>query len=442
MKRRAALLGALLGSALCLTPAFAQRAGSGESVQSAAIPAGEPGGAGLALLASKVLVCPLEGEQVVNNAVVLVKDGKIEAVGAQGQLLVPEGYERIDLGEAWITPGFIELHCHVAGRFGLNDMVYLANPGLRASSDVVPDNPLLRQGVAAGVTTVLYIPGSGTNMGGQGVLLKTGLPTYEEMEVRNPGSLKLAQAGNPERFLIGVGRTVMNWNTRNTFRRGLAYAKARATEAGAERPRKNPQWEVFDALYNKAIQVSTHTQLYQVVLMTITMVRQELGLEVFIDHGSFDGWKTAALAQKEGVNAILGPRQIAPNLRLQRRGISIVNDTDGAIFGMAAQYQALGHKRVGFNTDSPVIPQEELPLQAAMGTRYGFRTPNADHIRGLTIIPAVTAGIADRVGSIEAGKDADLIISYGDPVDTRVSVEMTLIEGRRVYDAGRDGRRW
>ncbi len=444
--RRTALWGALLG-ALSWTPAFAQEMGAGAGpqavrAQDSLAEAGGPGGSGLALLASKVLVCPLEGEQVMNNAIVLVKDGKIEAVGPQSTLLVPEGYERVDLGNAWISPGFIELHCHVAGRFGLNDMVYLANPGLRASSDVVPDNPLLRVGAAAGVTTVLYIPGSGTNMGGQGVLLKTGLPTYEEMEVRNPGSLKLAQAGNPERFLIGVGRTIMNWNTRNTFRRGLAYAKARATEAGAERPRTNPQWQVFESLYNKTIQVSTHTQLYQVVLMTITMVRQELGLEVFIDHGSFDGWKTAALAQKEGVNAILGPRQIAPNLRLQRRGISIVNDTDGAIFGMAAQYQALGHKRVGFNTDSPVIPQEELSLQAAMGARYGFKTPNADHIRGLTIIPAVTAGIADRVGSIEVGKDADLIISYGDPVDTRVPVEMTLIEGRRVYDADRDGRRW
>ena len=406
------------------------------------IAAGEPGGAGLALFAAKVFRCPLEGPQVINNAVVLIRDGKIEGVGPAKSIIVPDGFESRDLGSAWITPGFIELHCHIAGRFGLNDTIHLTNPGLRASSDVDPMNRFLRKGAAAGVTTVLYIPGSGTNMGGQGVLLKTALPTYEEMEIRNPGSLKLAQAGNPERYLWGVGRTVMNWNTRNTFRRGLAYAKARATEAGRDRPRKNPQWEVFDALYHKAIQVSTHTQLYQVVLMTITMVRQELGLEVFIDHGSFDGWRTAALAQKEGVNAILGPRQIAPGLRLQRRGISIVNDNDGAIFGMAAQYQALGHTRVGFNTDSPVIPQEELPLQAAMASRYGFARPNADHIRGLTIIPAVTAGIADRVGSIEAGKDADLLISYGDPVDPRVSISSTYIEGRCVYDAERDGQSW
>ncbi|MFT7679802.1 MAG: imidazolonepropionase-like amidohydrolase [Planctomycetota bacterium] len=434
MLLRARIACLLLGSAL-LGSAIAAPQG-GDSV------AGELGGPGLAVFAAKAMSMPLEGPQAVHNAVMLVRDGKIEAIGRRSELIVPDGYEHLDLGAAWITPGFIDLHCHVAGKFGLNDMVYLANPGLRASADVVPETALLIKGAAAGVTTVLYIPGSGTNMGGQGVLLKTSMPTYEQMEIRNPGSLKLAQAGNPERFLMGVGRSVMNWNTRNTFKRGLAYAKARATESGADRPRKNIQMEVFDGLYHKALQVSTHTQLYQVVLMTITMVRQEMGLEVFIDHGSFDGWRTAALAEKEGVNAILGPRQIAPHLRIQYRGFNIVNDTEGAIFGMAAQYQALGHTRIGFNTDSPVIPQEELPLQAAMATRYGFKTPNADQLRGLTIIPAVTAGISHRVGSLEVGKDADFIVTAGDPVDPRVAVSMTFIEGRRVYDAKRDGQRW
>ena len=389
---------------------------------------------------------PLEGEQSVDGAVILVRDGKIEAVGKRGEIEVPEGYETLDVGSRWVAPGMIDLHCHVAGSlFDLNDTVYLTNPGLRASTTVRPSNAALLKGLAAGVTSVLYIPGSGSNMGGQGVLLKTALPAYERMEIRNPGSLKLAQAGNPEGWAMGVSRSFMNWNTRNTFVRGLTYAKRWADfEAnGGEAPVKNPQWEVFRELLAKRTQVSTHTQIYQVVLMTITMVREELGIDVYIDHGSFDGWRAAARAWEQGVPAILGPRQIARHFAVEYRpGLFIGNDTDGKILGMAAKYQEAGHELVGFNTDSPVIPQESLPLQAAMAVRYGFDSSKAQHIRGLTIVPAVTAGIADRVGSIEVGKDADLIITDGDPADPRTTVSIAFIEGERVYDLDRDPRRF
>src|SRR6185295_14432135 len=130
--------------------------------------AGAPGGSGLALLATKILVCSYDGPQVVDHGVLLVKDGKIEAVGRQDELTVPAGYERLDVGERWLTPGFIDLHCHIAGASlmsgvnDLNDAVYLANPGLRASSAVEPWVYDLRQAIGGGVTTVLYIPGSAT----------------------------------------------------------------------------------------------------------------------------------------------------------------------------------------------------------------------------------------------------------------------------------------
>jgi hypothetical protein len=178
----------------------------------------------------------------------------------------------------------VDLHNHISGGMGdLNDMVYLVNPELKASSTVTPRNSLLQRAVAGGVTSVLYIPGSGTNMGGQGILLKTGLATYEEMRIRDPGSLKLAQAGNPERWAIGVGRSFMNWNTRDTFERGLAYAALKKSGKVQE----NIQWDVFPALADKTTQVSTHTQRYQVVLATLTMVRQGFGLDVYIDHGEW-----------------------------------------------------------------------------------------------------------------------------------------------------------
>jgi imidazolonepropionase-like amidohydrolase len=125
-----------------------------------------------------------------------------------------------------------------------------------------------------------------------------------------------------------------------------------------------------------------------------------------------------------------------------RPNMFICNDNDGRIYGMAERYQAAGHRMIGFNTDSPVIPQEELPLQAAMAARYGFDTAHVEHVRGLTIVPAVTAGIGDRVGSLEPGKDADFIVCNGDPADPRTTISITFVEGERVYDDATEVRRW
>ncbi len=395
--------------------------------------------AGFAVLAAKALGVGDTGDRVIDRAVILVRDGRIETVGTARDTAIPAGYTVVDVGPLWVCPGFIDLHCHIAGGPGglgdINDGVYLTNPELRAKATVVPGNPLLRRAVAAGVTSVLYIPGSATNMGGQGILLKTGASTYEQMVIRDPGSLKLAQAGNPERWAIGVGRSFMNWNTRDTFQRGTTYGRAREAGAdadGAERER-DIQWDVFPELVAKRAQISTHTQRYQVVLATLTMVRKELGLDVFIDHGEWYGSKLAKYANDLGVDAILGPRSIDTFQAL---------DTDGKILGIAASYQQNGHERVGFNTDSPVIPQEELPLQAAVGVRYGFEDARLQSLRGLTIVPATTMGVAHRIGSLAPGKDADLVVTTGDPIDPRCSVEKVWIEGRRVYDAEADGRIW
>ncbi|MBL8863700.1 MAG: amidohydrolase family protein [Planctomycetes bacterium] len=401
--------------------------------------AGEVGGPGLAVLAAKAVGCGPGGHDVVDRPVVLVRDGKIESLGPAREVAIPAGYEVVDHGRRWLAPGFVDLHCHIAGGPGglgdINDAVFLTNPELRAKATVVPRNPLLQRAVAGGVTSVLYIPGSATNMGGQGVLLKTGLAKYEEMVIRDPGSLKLAQAGNPERWTVGVGRSFMNWNTRNTFQRGVRHGRAVAeAEQRGEPAPSSHQWEVFPPLVKKETQISTHTQRYQVVLATLTMVRQELGLDVYIDHGEWYGSKLAAFANELGVDAILGPRAVDLP--------SPILDTDGKILGIAAEYQRNGHTRIGFNTDSPVLPQEELSVQAAVGVRYGFDDARLDSIRGLTIVPATTAGIAHRVGSLAPGKDADLLVTTGDPVDPRSAVEAVWIEGQRVYDAEADRRLW
>jgi imidazolonepropionase-like amidohydrolase len=442
---------AILPAPGCSRPEAAKPAPSASLPTPEAARANRRRGKSFALRAAKAIVVGKEGREVVDGAVVLVRDGRIEKVGAAAEVEIPQDLEVVDCGRSWICPGFVDLHCHIAGKNfflinDVNDMVYMTNPELRVSAGVEPRSASLQRGVAGGVTTVLFIPGSGTNMGGQGVLLKTGLSTYEEMQIRNPGSLKLAQAGNPERWSIGVGRSLMNWNTRNTLRRGLAYARrrieeeksakgSRSADSGAKAGR-DIQFDAFPPLLEKKTQVSTHTQMYQVVLMTLTMVRQEFGLDVYIDHGEFAGMRAAPLAQEIGVQAIIGPREVDGTI------VPLCPGTDGKFVGIAAGYQQAGHKMIGFNTDSPIIPEEELPVQATVSVHYGFDDSQMDSVRGLTIVPAMTAGIADRVGSLAPGKDADLLVVTGDPIDPRNVVEKVFIEGERVYDGERDGRRW
>ena len=278
------------------------------------VPAGEGESTGFVLLTDKALVAEPNGRNVVDHAAILVKDGRIEAVLEQGDAVYPEGYEIVDVRPRWVMPGMVDLHSHVGGSRGdINDMVFQTNGGLRVTPAVVPANPALELPVAAGVTTVLFIPGSGTNMGGQGVLMKTAPELYEDAVVRDPGSLKIAQGDNPKRWGYGMGRLLMNHTLRKTIEAGLAYARDwEAFELGnrEEPPARDLRLDVFRDLAARRIQVSTHTQYYQLVMMSILMLSRDYGLDAFIDHGSFDSYLNTDLAVEHDVAAILGPREV------------------------------------------------------------------------------------------------------------------------------------
>jgi len=409
-------------------------AGDGEALATA----GAEGGEGLALRATKAIVAAAEGTQVIDQALVLVRDGRIEAVGSAQDLEVPQDYALLDLGASWLMPGMVDIHSHAGGTRGdINDMVYQTNPGLRVSAAVVPANSGLQRPIAAGITSILFIPGSGTNIGGQGFLMKTGLEEFERARLRDPGSMKLAQGDNPTRWGYRMGRVLMNYHMRSAIRRGLAYAERwEEFEAGrAERPERDIQLDIFRELASHRTQISVHTQYYQLVMMSVLMLAREYGFDVYIDHGSFDSYLTTPIAIENGVAAILGPREVMVPSPPRY-------DTDGQIQGTAWGFQQRGHPRIGFNTDAPVVPQEELPLQAAMGVRYGLDDEEMIAVRGITIVPALTAGLDERLGSLEPGKDADLVVVSGNPIDPRSHVELVFVEGACIYDAEANGRRW
>jgi len=443
-----ALAAVAVGSHAVAAPAPATRGLTSSAVTSSAVTspkgaadrpaAGEVGGAALAIHAAKLLTVAPDGLQYIDRGTILVRDGRIQSVGSRASIDVPADAEQRELGELWVMPGMVDLHSHIGGSMDINDAVYQASPELRASVSTVPANRAMRMALAAGVTTVLFIPGSATTMGGQGVLLKTGLAHYEAARIRDPGALKVAQADNPARWGYGMGRIFLNWSIDEISRRGVAYAlRWQAYERGeGEKPAFDAQYEVFRPLLRGEIRVVTHTQVAQVVLSSMRILTGQNSLPMFIAHGEFDATKIAHIAQALGVPAILGPRNMSSQVK--SRGV----DHDGRLEGLAWAYQQAGHTAIGFNTDAPVLPGEELFLQASVAVRLGFCDDALDTVRGLTIVPAQTAGIADRVGSLEPGKDADLVALSGHPADPRTRVEAVWIEGQLLYDAARDGRRF
>lgn len=392
--------------------------------------AGEPGEPGLAIFAAKVITVA-EDAPVIDHAVVLVKDGLIEAAGPLDEIEIPEGYEHLDVGDRWVMPGLVDVHSHEGSAGGYNDSVYQGNGGLSIRATMRPLRRPLRRAVAGGVTTFLTIPGSGTTVGGTGILHKTGLATYEECLIRDPGSYKLAQADNPKAWGWGMGRLSLNWQIRDTLRRGVAYAKRwEAFERGeSPEPERMLHYDAFRELVAGRTQISVHTQVYQVVYQTCRILVGEMGLPTYIDHGTMNGFLASEYANELGVPAILGPRSVSSHN--PGRGYT----HDGKILGVAAEYQKRGHDIIGFNTDGPVVAAEQLSLQSAMGVRYGFDDSEMGTVRGLTMNPARTAGIDHLVGSLEPGKDADVIVISGHPSDPRSWVSHVFIEGRKVYDA-------
>ena len=152
---------------------------------------------GVAVYVGKIFTCG--DDDVIADGTILIKDGKIEAIGTRKEIKVPEDYEVVDHSDQFAMPGLVEAHSHVGGSGDLNEMVYQTNPELRNWDQIIPHNDQLKVAIAGGVTTICYIPGSGTNMGGFGVLMKAGPGKAEDVIIRAPGVLKIAQAGNPER---------------------------------------------------------------------------------------------------------------------------------------------------------------------------------------------------------------------------------------------------
>jgi imidazolonepropionase-like amidohydrolase len=393
-----------------------------------------------AFKAAKIL--PVTGEPI-TNGVILTKDSKIIALGPASELAIPDEYEVIDLGRLWIVPALVDLHCHVAGAT-LNDSVHPNNPEMRTLDQVDLDTRQMRLALAGGVASVLYIPGSGSNTGGFGTMTKTAGATPEEALIRFPGSLKIAQAGNPERRSGDLGNTRMGMNQglRFMLERGREYYQAwEDYDMGlGPKPEFQADLHYLRGLFRHEYPVSVHTQIYQVVLETIRELRLEFGLWTFIDHGTFDAYRLSEDAAESGVPVCNGPRQYHFDQATSR----FVGLADawyrGGQHGWSVPVRGVGRDGIAINTDSPVVAQEQLTVQVAVSVRLGL--PDEIGLRAVTINPARIGGIDHKVGSLEVGKDADLGIWSGDPFDPRSYVEMMVVNGKIAYRRNKDRPRF
>ena len=380
-----------------------------------------PPGPGVAIRCAKVLT--LDGEdRVFDPGMVLVAGGKISYVGPP--IDVPEGFDLIDEPSSWASPGLVDLHSHIqsTGWWDTNDMVKPLNPEYRVRAALDPSEERLRIASAAGVTTLFGIPGSGTSISGFGVLYKTKQDaTYEEMVLRDPGGMKVAYNFNPQRGGGDVGSSWcgLSWNLEE-----LNDRVARAAERGEE---LEPGLENLARVHRGELPVLIHCASAEGVAGSVRMWKERYDTQCVVSHGDWDGHFAAEYMAEHGVPLNHGPRLM--NFTTLRR--------EEKVLGTAQAFVEAGVQNLSLNTDAPVVPQEELFLQGTMSAHLG--ADPYQMLQALTTNPADSFRIGDRVGSLEVGKDADVVLSSGDPLDPRSRVELVLIDGEVQYSRRDDG---
>jgi len=363
----------------------------------------------------------------IDGAVLVEHHGKIVALGPRASTAIPAGAKVVDHGDHWLCPGFVDLHHHVSGGGGdINDMTMPLNAELRTLDVVKPSEEQIRRTVSGGVTTTLFIPGSGTNIGGFGVLLKMrGGGALERMVVRELGAMKVAQGFNPERHSGDLGATRMGSSELLTqlLQRGQAYEAAWRShrEGKGPAPDFDPTLEQLRAVFAKEVPVLIHTAGLRDCIATSRMFQDVFPVNMVLSHGCFDGWLAAESLARRKTPLNLGPRmfQFDPYGRMQ---------------GMCQAYWDAGCTNLSIHTDAPRVAGEELPLQGAMAVRLGLPWDVA--LQALTIVPARQIGVGDRVGSLAVGKDADFLVTAGDPLDPRFAPAAVYIEGHLVHRSG------
>lgn len=378
---------------------------------------------------------------------ILIKDGKIAKIAKHdpwGE--IPRENELVDLfglkgnfeGKIidatgkWVMPGFIDAHCHVGigeeiyqiEGDDLNEMTDPLTPELRAIDGINPEDLGFRDARLGGVTTVFTCPGSANVIGGTGVVLKTSGRVVEEMIVREPAGLKVAFGENPKAVYGEQKKMPMTrMGTAALLRQAFVDTQnyRDKLEQGKKDPEKLPERDLGLEHINLALEkkLPLHAHAHRADdIMTAIRIAREFGVDIVLTHCT-DGHKIADLLQKHGYPAVVGPSLI------NRAKVELKDKT----FETPGVLARAGVK-VAIMTDHSVTPIEYLPLCAALAVRSGMEEEDA--LKAITIWAAEILGVADRIGSLEEGKDADIVVWKGRPLSFEAAPETVLINGRIV----------
>ena len=370
---------------------------------------------------------------VIPHGYVEVENGKIRAVGEMSARTAAAAGPVYDAGGGHILPGFIDAHCHL-GMFGNalgfeaddgNESTDPCTPQLRAIDAINPQDRCFHEAREGGVTTVLTGPGSANPIAGQFAAIKTDGRWVDEMVLRAPAAMKMALGENPktvynERKETPITRMATAAVIRQELSKTLEYMdkqdKADAEE-DTDAPDYDAKLEALIPVLRGELPVHIHAHRADDIATAVRICR-EFGLKYVIVHGT-EGHLLPELLAAEGAGVITGP-SLTDRSKPELANLTIENPAILARAGVP----------VAICTDHPVIPIQYLPICAALAVRGGLEPEEA--LAAITIHPARLAGLDKRVGSLEPGKDADIVVTTGPPLDWNGKVRYVFIGGKQV----------
>jgi imidazolonepropionase-like amidohydrolase len=380
-------------------------------------------------------VVPIEGPPIAGGTV-LVADGKITAVGGP-DLRPPPGVPSVDATGKWVLPGFIDAHTHLGAReegegwagHDTNELTGPVQAHVRVLDAINPADEGFRDAIAGGVLAAGVTPGSGNPIGGQTVAIRCWGLTVDDMVLRSPAGMKSALGENPKRALgerrvnpssrLGVAAAIRSALVEATgYLAKTEDAASRSGDRAMVPPARDLKLEALGRVLRREIPWRQHCHRADDIATALRLA-DEFGYDLVLDHCT-EGYLLASKIAAAGVPAVTGPL-ITARSKVELRNRTMANPGLLAAAGVT----------VAIATDHPVVPIHLLIVQAALAVKEGMDRDTA--LRAVTIIPAQIMRVADRIGSLVPGKDADLVIWSGDPLDIMSRAEVAYIAGSEIY---------
>ena len=372
----------------------------------------------------------MAGPDIENGCVLIGDDGRIAAVGAG--LACPEGAAFVDAAGRLVTPGCVEAHCHIGldnegmGWEGhdYNEIVDPVTPQLRAIDSINPMDEAFDNALKGGVTTACTGPGSANVVGGTFAAIKLWGKRVDDMVVREPLAMKCAFGENPKRcYGQSKSKAPMTRMGTAALLRELLFKTRRYMEdkENGKNPAFDMKLEAMIPVLRGELPLKAHAHRHDDIFTSIRIAK-EFGCRLTLDHCT-DGALIADELAREGLPAFVGPTFGGKSkIELQHKSF----DTPRALYEAGVD--------IAIITDAPVIPLQALPMCAGLAVKAGL--PYEEGWKAITVNAARLTGIGDRVGSLETGKDGDVVIWTADPL-TCVGGEaaVTIVNGKIVYQA-------